>query len=58
MIAAGRDEISISGEELQMNIGVVTMTPDGGRKIVYGVNTGVDLISEMTEYFGLGQRVE
>lgn len=58
MIAAGHNEDTISGDELRSNAGVVLMAPNGSRKILYGVSTDVDLASEITEFFGLGQSVE
>ncbi len=58
MIAAGHNEVTISGKELEQPLGVVLMLPDGRRKIIYGAHTGVDLASDMTMFFGLSQRAE
>ena len=53
MISAGREKTLIPRSELPLALGIVLMARDGRRKVLPGVYTDVDLVSEMTAFYGL-----
>ena len=53
MIPSDGKEVLISREELPRSVGIVLMDRKGGKKVLDGVHTGVDLISEMKEWSGM-----
>jgi hypothetical protein len=53
MIPVGENPVVIERDELTLELGVVLLAEDGRQKILYGVHTDVDLVSEMVSFFGI-----